>query len=161
MGQRVDYYDDPDAPDVNSVRPAASAFVVLEDKVLLIERTDNGNWSMPGGAHEPGETLSQTAIRETAEETGVKVKITGLVGIFTDPRHVTLYTSNGEVRQEFSVVYRAEYVAGDPTTSDESSRVAWIAFDHLDGLQMDRSQRKRLQWALSNPDRTWIDPSGE
>lgn len=161
MSNRVDYYDDPDAPAINSVRPAASAFVLQANEILLIKRTDNGNWSMPGGAHEPGETLGQTAVRETAEETGMTIKITGLVGIFTDPRHVTLYVRNGEVRQEFSVVFRAEYLEGNPTPSSESSRVAWVGLDDLDDLPMDQSQRQRIQWARSHPDQTWIDPSGD
>lgn len=161
MSTRIDYYGDPDAPAANSVRPAASAFVVKGDAVLLIERSDNGNWSMPGGVHESGETLSRTAVRETFEETGVSIRITGLVGIFTDPGHVTLYTSDGEVRQEFSIVYNAEYLRGDPTPSDEASRVAWVTLDQLDALPMDRSQRQRLDWARTHPDQIWIDPAGD
>ena len=71
MSTRIDYYGDPDAPAANSVRPAASAFVVKNDAVLLIERSDNGNWSMPGGAHESGETLS-LSVSEVATGEGDK-----------------------------------------------------------------------------------------
>src|ERR687889_570755 len=123
MGQRIDYYDDPDAPAANSIRPSAGAFVTRDGHLLLIERSDNGNWSMPGGAQDPGESLTATAVRETFEETGVKVRATGLVGIFTDPKHVVHYTSDDEVRQEFTVIYRADYVDGEPTNSDESKTV--------------------------------------
>ena len=119
MARRIDYYDDPAAPPANSVKPAAAAFVLRDGKVLLTQRTDNGNWSMPSGAHDLGESLTQTAVRETLEETGITVRPTGVAGIFTDPRHVTHYTSDDEVRQEFSVVYRAEYVSGQPTPSAE------------------------------------------
>ena len=113
MGERLDYYDDPAAPPVNSVQPSAAAYVVRDGAVLLTCRTDNGNWTMPGGAHDLGESLSQTAVRETLEETGITVRLTGVAGIYTDPRHVIHYTSNNEVRQEFTVVYRAEYVRGN------------------------------------------------
>jgi 8-oxo-dGTP pyrophosphatase MutT (NUDIX family) len=157
MGKRIDYYDDPAAPPVNSIKPSASAFVLRDGKVLLTQRSDNGNWSMPGGGQDPGESLSMTAVRETIEETGITVRPIDVVGIFTDPRHVIHYTSNDEVRQEFSVVYRADYVSGEPTTSAETPRVEWVAVEDLNHLPMDRSQRDRINWALNQP-RTWIDP---
>ena len=160
MGQRFDYFDDPDAPPANSVKPSAAAFVVHDSAVLLTCRTDNGNWTMPGGAHDPGESLSATAVRETIEETGITVRPTGIAGIYTDPRHVIHYTSNDEVRQEFTVVYRAEYVSGQPTTSSETSVVRWVPLGQVDELQMDRSQRMRLGWAMSQTG-TWIDPAGD
>ena len=80
---------------------------------------------MPGGAHDPGESLSQTAVRETLEETGISVRLTGVAGIYTDPRHVVHYTSNDEVRQEFTIVYRAELRIGraDDQLGDDERRV--------------------------------------
>jgi 8-oxo-dGTP pyrophosphatase MutT (NUDIX family) len=159
MGKRIDYFDDPAAPPANSVKPSATAFVLRDGAVLLTCRSDNGNWSMPGGAHDPGESLSMTAVRETKEETGIDVTLTGVAGIYTDPRHVIHYTSNDEVRQEFTIVYRAEYVSGEPTTSSETTIVKWVPVADIDGLQMDRSQRMRIQWAI-NETGTWIDPIG-
>ncbi|MCX5042518.1 NUDIX domain-containing protein [Aldersonia sp. NBC_00410] len=160
MGQRIDYNNDPSAPPANSVRPSAGAFVSRDGAVLLICRSDNGNWSMPGGAHDPGESLSHTAVRETEEETGITVQLNGIVGIFTDPRHVIHYTSNDEVRQEFTVVYRASYVSGEPTPSSESTRVEWVASARIPELKMDTSQRKRIEWALTQTE-PFIDPATE
>jgi hypothetical protein len=74
--------------------------------------------------------------------------VTGLVGIYTDPKHVILYTSNGEARQEFSVVYTARPISGTPTPSSESREVTWAAADAVDGLAMDRSMRARIQHYL-------------
>lgn len=159
MGKRIDYFDDPAAPPANSVKPSATAFVLRDGAVLLTCRSDNGNWSMPGGAHDPGESLSMTAVRETKEETGIDVTLTGVAGIYTDPRHVIHYTSNDEVRQEFTVVYRADYVAGEPTPSSETTIVQWVPVADIDELKMDRSQRMRIQWAV-NEIGTWIDPIG-
>ncbi|MFE3195934.1 NUDIX hydrolase [Nocardia sp. NPDC059240] len=158
MGRRIDYHQDPNAPAANSVRPSAGAFVRRDDAVLLICRSDNGNWSMPGGAHDPGESLSHTAVRETQEETGVDVQLTGIVGIFTDPTHVIHYTSNDEVRQEFTIIYRAEPIGGVPTPSSESTQVEWVPVDKIPGLAMDPSQRKRIDWAITNT-APYIDPS--
>lgn len=147
---RIDYYDDPHAPPATSLVPSANVVVVNHSgQLLLIRRTDNDNWALPGGAMDLGESLVEAARRETAEETGVQVQITGLVGIYTDPRHVIHYTSNDEVRQEFSVVFTARPVSGQPRPSSESREVHWIAPDQLDGLSMDRSMRMRIAHFLA------------
>jgi 8-oxo-dGTP pyrophosphatase MutT (NUDIX family) len=152
VGKRIDYYNDPEAPDATSLVPSANAVVINDaGELLMIQRSDNGNWAIPGGAMDLGESLPRTAIRETAEETGVDVAITGLVGIFTDPRHVILYTSNGEVRQEFSVVFTARPIGGAPTPSSESTQVRWIAPDEVGALTMDRSMRMRLDHFFASP----------
>src|SRR3954470_18629958 len=124
MGQRIDFHDDSDAPAANSLVPSANVGVIDESgAVLLIRRTDNDNWALPGGAMDIGETIAQAGVRETLEETGIECEIVRLIGIYTDPRHVILYTSDGEVRQECSVVFAARAIAGEPTTSFESSDV--------------------------------------
>lgn len=150
MARRIDFYDDPAAPAVNSVVPSANVVVVNSSgAVLLIRRTDNDNWALPGGAMDPGESMTDCAVRETLEETGIQVEVTGLVGIFTDPRHVILYTSDGEARQEFSIVYTARPVGGTPTPSSESREVHWVDPADIPGLQMDRSMRLRISHYLN------------
>jgi ADP-ribose pyrophosphatase YjhB (NUDIX family) len=154
VSRRIDYYDDPAAPPANTVVPSANVVVVNDaGELLLIRRSDNGNWALPGGAMDLAESLVQAAVRETAEETGVQVEITGLVGIYTDPKHVILYTSDGEVRQEFSVVFTARQVGGEPTPSDESREVYWIAPDTAGELPMDRSMRMRIDHYLSGSEK--------
>ena len=160
MGKRTDYFDDPAAPAANSLKPSAGCFVTDDQgRVLLIRRDDNGDWSMPGGAMDPGESLTGCAVRETREEAGVEVEVTGVGGIWTDPRHVIHYSSNDEVRQEFTVIYRARYVSGEPSTSSESTSVEWVPATDVPGLQLDRSQRLRLEWLLTHPAGTYHDPS--
>ena len=152
MGRRIDFYDDPEAPTANSVVPSANVVVVNDDgEILLIRRSDNDNWALPGGGMDLGESLPDTAVRETAEETGIDVEITGLVGIYTDPRHVILYTSNNEVRQEFSIVFTAKPVGGAPTPSQESTEVRWVTPTDIGGLPMDRSMRMRVEQYLTTP----------
>ena len=90
----------------------------------------------------------QAAVRETREETGIDCEVTGLVGIYTDPRHVILYTSNGEARQEFSIVLTARATGGEPTRSEESSEVRWVPRKDLGGYSMDRSMRLRIEHYL-------------
>jgi ADP-ribose pyrophosphatase YjhB (NUDIX family) len=150
VGKRIDFYDDPTAPAANSIVLSANVVVVNETgQILLIHRTDNDNWAIPGGAMDLGESLPQTAVRETEEETGVLVEVTGLVGIYTDPRHVILYTSDGEVRQECSVVFTARPVGGEPRPSSESREVQWVDPDTIGDLTMDRSMRMRIEHHLA------------
>ncbi|MFI9576053.1 NUDIX hydrolase [Microbispora rosea] len=145
MARRIDYYDDPDAPKPNSLVPSVNVVVTNDaGDILMIRRSDNGNWAVPGGAIDLGESLPQAAVRETLEETGIVCEITGLVGTYTDPRHVILYTSNGEARQEFSIVLTARAVSGEPTPSSESIEVRWVPRDQVETLPMDRSMALRI-----------------
>jgi ADP-ribose pyrophosphatase YjhB (NUDIX family) len=150
MPKRIDYYDDPNAPAANSMVPSVN--VVIENdasEILMIERSDNGNWALPGGAIDLGESMSQAGVRETKEETGIDCEILDVIGIYTDPKHIILYTSNGEARQEFSILLRARAVGGQPTTSSESTKVRWIPKTEVSNLQMDRSMQRRIAHYLS------------
>ena len=149
MAERIDYLDDPAAPKANSVVPSANVIAVNgHGEVLLIQRTDNGNWAVPGGGMDLGESITDTAVRETQEETGITCEITGLVGIYTNPRHVIRYTSNNEVRQEFSVVFTAKLIRGELRSSSESSEPQWVSPAAIPGLQMHPSMRQRIQHYL-------------
>ena len=145
MARRIDYYDDPNGPKANSMVPSVNVVVTSEnDEILLIRRSDNDNWAIPGGAIDLGESMTQAAIRETKEESGIDCEITGLVGIYTDPKHVILYTSNGEARQEFSIVLTGRPVGGELAPSSESSEVRWVPASEIDSYAMDRSMRIRI-----------------
>ena len=120
------------------------------DEILMIRRTDNDNWAVPGGAIDLGESVAQAAVRETREESGIECEITGIVGIYSDPKHVLLYTSNGEVRQEFSIVLTARPLSGQPTPSSESSEVRWVPVSEVRDYTMDRSMRIRINDYLAH-----------
>jgi ADP-ribose pyrophosphatase YjhB (NUDIX family) len=152
MGQRIDYYDDPEAPKANSLVPSVNVVVVNDaGDILMIRRSDNENWAVPGGAIDLGESMTQAAIRETKEESGIDCEITGLVGIYTDPKHIILYTSNNEARQEFSVLLTGRPTGGTPTPSDESSEVRWMPLSEVTSCTMDRSMRLRIGHYLDRP----------
>lgn len=147
---RTDYLDDPDAPRATSIVIAASAFV-LDDmgRLLMIRRTDSGLHALPGGRHELGETMTGTAVRETIEEAGVTITVTGLIGVYSNPAHVVEF-SDGEVRQEFSICFRGEVTSGTPRDSDESSEVRWVERSEIDSLDIHPSIRLRIEHGYSS-----------
>lgn len=153
---RIDHINNPDAPAPNSVVPSTTAFVLdSEGRVLLIRRTDNGDWALPGGAHDFGEYIAETAIRETKEESGIDIEVTGIVGIYTDPHHLIEY-SDGEVRQQFSICFRGKQVGGTPTTSTESSQVAWFSQGDLESLPINPSMRLRIQHGYERAEAPYV-----
>ncbi|MFD0074498.1 NUDIX domain-containing protein [Streptomyces sp. NPDC127166] len=147
---RTEYYDDPNAPKPNSLVVAASA-VVTDDRgrILLQRRRDNDLWALPGGGMDMSDSLPGTAVREVKEETGLDVEITGLVGTYTDPRHVIAY-SDGEVRRQFNVCFRARVVGGSLAISDESTELRFVDPSELAALPMHHTQRLRLAHFLED-----------
>lgn len=153
---RTEYYDDPDAPEPNSMVVAASA-VVTDDRgrVLLQRRRDNALWALPGGGMDLGESLPGAAVREVREETGLDVEITGLVGTYTDPRHIIEY-SDGEVRRQFNVCFTARVVGGALAISDESTELRFVEPAEIGSLPMHHTQRLRLQHFLEFRPRPYL-----
>ncbi|AZM47722.1 DNA mismatch repair protein MutT [Streptomyces sp. WAC 06738] len=147
---RTEYYDDPAAPEPNSLVAAASA-VVTDDagRILLQRRRDNGLWALPGGGMDLGDSLPGCAVREVKEETGLDVEVTGLVGTYTDPRHIVAY-SDGEVRRQFNVCFTARVVGGTLAISEESTELRFVDPGELDALPMHHTQRLRLRHFLDH-----------
>jgi ADP-ribose pyrophosphatase YjhB (NUDIX family) len=147
---RTEHYYDPDAPTANSIVVAVTVFVLNDaGEVLLIRRTDNDLWALPGGGQEIGEYVTETAVRETLEETGIRVEVTGMVGVYSNPNHVIAYT-DGEVRQQFALCLRARSTGGELQISDESHEVRWIPRDQLDALPIHPSTRLRIDHGYEN-----------
>lgn len=144
-----DYYDDPGAPKANTIVPAVTAIVINNsNELLMIERSDNGYWAVPGGAQDIGESVVDAVKREVAEETGIVVEVVHLTGIYSDPRHVIAY-DNGEVRQEFSLCFRAKPVGGSLRMSAEATKVQWVSPEQLDSLKIHPSMRLRIAHGLA------------
>ncbi|MEU4661052.1 NUDIX domain-containing protein [Micromonospora chalcea] len=115
----------------------------------------NGLWAIPGGAQDFGEYIADTAVRETKEESGVDVDVTGIVGIYSDPKHLMAY-SDGEVPQQFSICFRARYLGGVPTPSNESSEVRWVTRDEALTLPIHPSMRLRIDHGYEHSPKPYI-----
>ncbi|MWA11210.1 NUDIX hydrolase [Streptomyces sp. BA2] len=147
---RTDHFRDPNAPAANSVVPSVTAVVRnAQGSILLIHKTDNGLWALPGGGHDVGESIKQTVVREVDEETGIAVVVEDIVGVYTDPQHVIAY-DDGEVRQQFSICFHARPVGGSLRTSSESKEVRWVSPADLDALDIHPSMRLRVTHGLDD-----------
>lgn len=145
------HFHDPDAPAAAVVTP--SVFVAARDsagRLLLVRRYDSGTWELPGGRVDVGESASAAAVRETAEESGISVRITGLVGIFTDPAHVVESPFGGEIRQQFVVCFHGCATGGTlrPDLS-ETSDADWFGPHEIEMLAVQPSALMLIEKALS------------
>lgn len=109
--------------------PGTTAVIVRGDDVLLVRRSDNGQWAPVTGIVDPGELPSECALREVQEETGVIAEIVGPVHVSVTPviTHV-----NGDIAQYLDHAYLCRWVSGDARVNDdESVDVAWFPLDEL------------------------------
>jgi ADP-ribose pyrophosphatase YjhB (NUDIX family) len=91
-----------------------SVSIALRDangRILLARHSEGGAWLLPGGAVEPTERPADAAVREMYEETGLLVRLTGLVGIFGGPEFVIHYR-NGHRTSYVMAVFEAEQGGG-------------------------------------------------
>lgn len=141
---RTDFFYDEKAPLPNSLKPAA-AVAILNDKkeLLMLHRKDNKKWTMPGGTLELGESMVDCALREVKEESNLNVEIKDIIGTYTDPNIRVAY-SDGEVRQEFTIVYYGETKGFNVELDDESSNYAWVSLEKVMDLPLADSQRRRI-----------------
>lgn len=148
---RIDYLNDPNAPAANSVVPSVTVAVRDEaGRILLIHKIDNDLWALPGGGHDVGERITDTAVREVREETGLEVTVVRLIGTYTDPNHVMAY-DDGEVRQQFSLCFEGRWVGGLPREDGtETKAVRWVDQAELGGLKIHPSMRLRIDHALDS-----------
>jgi ADP-ribose pyrophosphatase YjhB (NUDIX family) len=153
---RIDYFNDPSAPKANSLVPSVTAIVTNErGEILMVHKTDNDLWALPGGGMDVGEYMADAVVREVKEETGIDVEVTGIVGIYTNPNHVMAY-DDGEVRQQCSICFTTRMLGGRLATSSETKEVLFVAPGDLDSLNIHPSMRLRIDHYLEHRSAPYI-----
>ena len=131
--------------------PGASVIIFDEDRkeVLLTRRSDNGRWCLPGGGMEPGESASETGVREAQEETGLDVRVTKLVGVYTSPDIMIEYADGNRV-QPVAFSFEAEIIGGVLGLSDETTEFGYFGIGELDRLDLMEHHHQRILDAAEN-----------
>jgi mutator protein MutT len=143
---RRQYFHDPQSPVAGDLLPAAYAIVRNDrDEVLLVRRADDGNWELPGGRIEVGESAMSAAVREVAEEAGVAITVRALAGVYSDPRHVLVYPGD-RVHQQIAICFHARALEGGQARPDteEATEAGWFEPSTTSALPMHPTMRQRL-----------------
>ena len=121
MSARSEY---PDQPVVG-----VGGVVISGDRALLIRRGSEplkGAWSIPGGRLELGETIAEGVVRELREETGLDVRVLGLIEVFERIFHDEAAPASAPPRYHFVILdYLCEVVSGEPRAGSDVTELAW------------------------------------
>jgi 8-oxo-dGTP pyrophosphatase MutT (NUDIX family) len=131
--------------------------VVFDDqhRVLLGQRSDNGNWELIAGAMDPGEQPAEAAVREVYEETAVRAIAERVVSVLTQPPHTY---PNGDQCEYVDITFRCRAVGGEARVNDdESLQVGWYPLDDLPPITA--LSRRRLELALTPAEAAWFATS--
>jgi 8-oxo-dGTP pyrophosphatase MutT (NUDIX family) len=122
----------------------ATAVVLDGDRILLIRRSDTGEWAPITGIIDPGEEPAITLVREALEEANVDIEVERMSSTWVIP--AVLY-ANGDQARYLDLTFRCRYLGGDPKPVDgEALEVAWYPIDELPPMR--REFRERIRHAL-------------
>lgn len=128
------------------------------ERLLLTRRSDNGEWCMPGGGVDPGERPAEAAVREVLEETGLSVRVTGLVGVYSNPDVVVVYPDGNRV-QILGIAFRAVAIGGEAGCSPEVTEVGWFTAEEAAGLTVIAGHRPLLPVVFGGGETYYDHPS--
>ncbi|MCP4140115.1 MAG: NUDIX domain-containing protein [Chloroflexi bacterium] len=127
------------------VRLGCSAVILNEtkQKVLLTQRADNGQWCLPSGGVDPGERVEETCIREVYEETGLNIRVTRLVGVYSDPNRLAEYP-DGNKAHVIALSFEGEVIDGELGLSDETTDFGYFTVKEMNDLDMLLNHKERI-----------------
>jgi 8-oxo-dGTP diphosphatase len=112
------------------------AVIIEGDRVVLVKRGHPplaGEWSIPGGVLEVGETLRQAAVREAREETGVTVEPGELLGVFDR----VLRDESGRAKYHYVLIdFLCRRLAGDPQAAGDAAEARWFTREEVTQVRL-------------------------
>ena len=131
------------------IRLGCSAAIINDEgKILLTRRLDNGQWRLPSGGVEAGESPSEAVIREALEETCLRVRVKRLVGVYSDPNQLVMYADGVKV-QIVAIRFEVEVTGGALGLSNETSGFGYFSLKEMEGMEMLGHHKKRIEDTLA------------
>ena len=134
---------------------SAELFDVNREKVLLTRRADNGQWCLPSGGVEPGESVTEACIRETWEETGLRVRVKRLTSVFSSPDRLVIY-SDGNQLQIITLNFEVCKVGGKACLSDETTNIGFYSIPEIETMDILPHHRQFISDTLAGQDAAFI-----
>jgi len=125
----------------------SAAIINNEGRILLTRRLDNGQWCLPSGGMDAGESPIEACIREVFEETGLHVRVTRLVGVYSDPNQLVIYADGTKV-QIVALHFETEITGGTLGLSNETSDFGYFSLKDMDGMEMLGHHKQRVEDTL-------------
>lgn len=124
--------------------------VIQDGKLLMVQESMDGGWTLPGGWADVGDVPSQAAEREVLEESGYQVKVRSVVGVYDANRSGPLH-----IFHAFKIIFLCDLLGGEAHTSHETSGVAFFAPDEIPAvLSGERTRPRHIQDVFD----TWSHP---
>ena len=133
----------------------SAAIFDKQGRVLLTKRLDNGQWCLPSGGVEPGESVTEGCEREVLEETGLSVKVKRFVGVYSHPDQLTVYSEIDKF-QIIALHFEAEIIGGELGLSDETSDYGYFTMSEIEGLEMLGRHKERIVDTLANQKEAFV-----
>jgi len=133
------------------LRPGASGLIfdAARERILLTRREDNNRWCLPGGGMDPGESAAEACERELLEETGLEVRVTKLIGVYTTPDLLMEYPDGNRI-QPVAFSFEAEITGGELGLSDEVTEFGWYTLAEIEDMDILEHHIPRIQDAVAN-----------
>jgi 8-oxo-dGTP pyrophosphatase MutT (NUDIX family) len=127
---------------------AAAIFDSVRQRILLTRRTDNGRWCLPGGQMEAGESAAETCAREVWEETGLRVQVGKLIGVYSSPHRLVKY-ADGNRYHIVGLLFEAEPIGGTLGLSNETTEAGYFSLADIEAMDVMEHHRERIQDAFA------------
>jgi 8-oxo-dGTP pyrophosphatase MutT (NUDIX family) len=130
------------------IRLGCSAAIFDEQgRIFLTRRADNGQWCLPGGRMESGESVAEACEREVWEETGLHVRVTRLVGVYSHPDQLVVYP-DGNKAHIVALHFETQIISGTPALSSETTDFGYFTIDEIQSMDFLGRHKERISDTL-------------